>query len=159
MTVSVAQQVMMIALTLGVLAYTLNRPRITARNVTQPVVCVCIGLVLGLLSAFLGIGGGPINLAVPYYFFSMDTKTAALNSLYVILFSQSASFISTVARGTVPEFEWPVLLVMVVGGILGGNLGRSISKKLSNSDVDRLFFWLLIVITAISCYNLVNCFI
>ena len=48
---------------------------------------------------------------------------------------------------------------MVVGGILGGNLGRSISKKLSNSDVDRLFFWLLIVITAISCYNLVNCFI
>ena len=159
MTVSVAQQVMMIALTLGVLAYTLNRPRITARNVTQPVVCVCIGLVLGLLSAFLGIGGGPINLAVLYYFFSMDTKTAALNSLYVILFSQSASFISTVARGTIPEFEWPVLLVMVVGGILGGNLGRSISKKLSNSDVDQLFFWLLIVITAISCYNLVNCFI
>ena len=48
---------------------------------------------------------------------------------------------------------------MVVGGILGGNLGRSISKKLSNSDVDQLFFWLLIVITAISCYNLVNCFI
>lgn len=159
MTVSVAQQVMMIALTLGVLAYTLNRPRITARNVTQPVVCVCIGLVLGLLSAFLGIGGGPINLAVLYYFFSMDTKTAALNSLYVILFSQSAGFISTVARGTIPEFEWPVLLVMVVGGILGGNLGRSISKKLSNSDVDQLFFWLLIVITAISCYNLVNCFI
>lgn len=159
MTVSVAQQVMMIALTLGVLAYTLNRPRITARNVTQPVVCVCIGLVLGLLSAFLGIGGGPINLAVLYYFFSMDTKTAALSSLYVILFSQSASFISTVARGTIPEFEWPVLLVMVVGGILGGNLGRSISKKLSNSDVDQLFFWLLTVITAISCYNLVNCFI
>ena len=118
-----------------------------------------IGLVLGLLSAFLGIGGGPINLAVLYYFFSMDTKTAALSSLYVILFSQSASFISTVARGAIPEFEWPVLLVMVVGGILGGNLGRSISKKLSNSDVDQLFFWLLTVITAISCYNLVNCFI
>ena len=155
MTVSVAQQVMMIALTLGVVASTLNRPRTTPRNVTEPVVCVCIGLVLGLLSAFLGIGGGPINLAVLYYFFSMDTKTAALNSLYVILFSQSASFISTVARGTIPEFEWPVLLVMVVGGILG----RSISKKLSNSDVDQLFFWLLIVITAISCYNLVNCFI
>ena len=89
----------------------------------------------------------------------MDTKTAALNSLYVILFSQIASFISTVLRGTVPEFEWSVLLVMVIGGIVGGNMGRSISKKLSNSDVDRLFFWLLIVITAISFYNLVNCFV
>ena len=159
MTVSVAQQVMMIVLTLGVLAYTLKRSRIVARNVTHPVACICIGLILGLLSAFLGIGGGPINLAVLYYFFSMDTKTAALNSLYVILFSQIASFISTVLRGTVPEFEWSVLLVMVIGGIVGGNMGRSISKKLSNSDVNRLFFWLLIVITAISFYNLVNCFV
>ena len=117
-----------------------------------------IGLVLGLLSASLGIGGGPINLAVLYYF-SMDTKTAALNSLYIILFSQGASFLSTVLRGTVPEFQWPVLIVMVIGGILGGTLGRGISKKLSNSGVDRLFFWLLLAITAISCYNLANCFI
>ena len=158
-SVSIAQQVMMIALTLGVLIYTLNRSRIVTRDVKNPAACVVIGLVLGLLSAFLGIGGGPINLAVLYYFFSMDTKTAALNSLYIILFSQSASFLSTVLRGTVPEFQWPVLIVMVIGGILGGTLGRGISKKLSNSGVDRLFFWLLLAITAISCYNLVNCFI
>ncbi len=158
-SVSIAQQVMMIALTLGVLIYTLNRSRIVTRDVKNPAACVVIGLVLGLLSAFLGIGGGPINLAVLYYFFSMDTKTAALNSLYIILFSQSASFLSTVLRGTVPEFQWPVLIVMVIGGILGGTLGRGISKKLSNSGVDRLFFWLLLAITAISCYNLANCFI
>lgn len=157
--VSIAQQVMMIVLTLGVLVYTLNRPRITTRDVKNPAACVVIGLVLGLLSAFLGIGGGPINLAVLYYFFSMDTKTAALNSLYIILFSQAASFLSTLVRNTVPEFEWAVLIVMVVGGVVGGTLGRSISKKLSNAGVDRLFFWLLIVITGISCYNLVRCFV
>ena len=46
-----------------------------------------------------------------------------------------------------------------VGGVVGGTLGRSISKKLSNAGVDRLFFWLLIVITGISCYNLVRCFV
>ena len=157
--VSVAQQVMMIVLTLGVLVYTLNRPRIAAKDVKNPAACVTIGLVLGLLSAFLGIGGGPINLAVLYYFFSMDTKTAALNSLYIILFSQGASFLNTILRGTVPEFQWPVLIVMVIGGVVGGTLGRSISKRLSNSGVDRLFFWLLIAITGISCYNLVRCFV
>ena len=157
--VSVAQQVLMIALTLGVLAYTLNRPRIATRDVKNPAACVVIGLVLGLLSAFLGIGGGPINLAVLYYFFSMDTKTAALNSLYIILFSQAASFLSTLARNTVPEFAWPVLIVMLIGGVAGGTLGRSISKKLTNSGVDRLFFWLLIAITGISVYNLIRCFV
>ena len=157
--VSVAQQVMMIVLTLGVLVYTVNRPRIITRDVKNPAACVAIGLVLGLLSAFLGSGGGPINLAVLYYFFSMDTKTAALNSLYVILFSQSASFLNTVLRDTIPPFEWPVLLAMVVGGVAGGTLGRSVSKKLSNAGVDRLFFWLLLVITGISCYNLARCFL
>lgn len=157
--VSVAQQGMMILLTLGVLAYTLNRTRIATRQVRHPAACTAIGLALGVLSAFLGIGGGPINLAALYYFFSMDSKTAALNSLYIILFSQAASFLHTVLRGTVPEFEWPVLLAMVVGGVAGGTLGRSVSKRLSNRGVDRLFFWLLIVITGISCYNLARCFV
>ncbi len=157
--VSVAQQVLMILLTLGVLAYTLNRPRIRTLNVKNGVACVVIGLALGVLSSFLGIGGGPINLAVLYYFFSMDSKTAALNSLYVILFSQGASFLNTLIGQTVPEFEWPVLIVMMVGGVVGGTVGRSLSRRMDNKAVDKLFFWLLLVITGISVYNLVRCFV
>ena len=157
--VSVAQQVLMILLTLGVLAYTLNRPRIRTLNVKNGAACVVIGLALGVLSSFLGIGGGPINLAVLYYFFSMDSKTAALNSLYVILFSQGASFLNTLIGQTVPEFEWPVLIVMMVGGVVGGTVGRSLSRRMDNKAVDKLFFWLLLVITGISVYNLVRCFV
>ena len=52
----------------------------------------------------------------------MDSKTAALNSLYVILFSQGASLLTTFARGNVPDFQWPMLIAMVIGGVLGGNL-------------------------------------
>ena len=157
--VSVAQQVLMILLTLGVLAYTLNRPCIRTLNVKNGAACVVIGLALGVLSSFLGIGGGPINLAVLYYFFSMDSKTAALNSLYVILFSQGASFLNTLIGQTVPEFEWPVLIVMMVGGVVGGTVGRSLSRRMDNKAVDKLFFWLLLVITGISVYNLVQCFL
>ncbi|MBM6926125.1 sulfite exporter TauE/SafE family protein [Pseudoflavonifractor phocaeensis] len=156
--VSVAQQVLMIALTLGVLAYTLNRTRIRTLDVKNGAACLVIGLVLGVLSSFLGIGGGPINLAVLFYFFSMDSKTAALNSLYIILFSQGASFLNTVVRNTVPQFEWTVLAAMVAGGVLGGTIGRSFSRRMDNRAVDRLFFWLLLVITGISVYNLVRCF-
>ncbi|HIX90344.1 MAG TPA: sulfite exporter TauE/SafE family protein [Candidatus Agathobaculum pullicola] len=157
--VSVAQQILMIVLTLGVLAYTLNRPRIRTLDVRNGVACAVIGLALGVLSSFLGIGGGPINLAVLYYFFSMDSKTAALNSLYVILFSQGASFLNTLIGHTVPEFEWFVLIAMVVGGVAGGTIGRSLSRRMDNKAVDRLFFWLLLVITGISIYNLIRCFL
>ena len=157
-TVDIAQQVMMILLTVGVFIYTLRRDGIKTRDVQNAAACVVIGLILGLVSAFLGIGGGPINLAVLSFFFSMDSKTSALNSLYIILFSQAASFLNTLVRGTVPEFDWFVLIAMCVGGVLGGIFGRSISAKLTNKGVDRLFLVIMAVITAISCYNLYNCF-
>ena len=157
-TVDIVQQIMMILLTAGVFIYTLRHEGVKTRNVQNAPACVMIGLTLGLVSAFLGIGGGPINLAVLSFFFSMDSKTAALNSLYIILYSQAASFINTIVRGTVPDFDWLVLAAMCVGGVLGGILGRSISARLTNKGVDRLFLVIMAVITAISCYNLYNCF-
>ena len=152
--VGTAQSAVMVLLTLGVLVYVLNKHRVRSLRVENGAACVAIGLALGVLSAFLGIGGGPINLAVLYFFFSMDSKTAALNSLYVILFSQSTSFLSTVLQGKVPAFSVPALIVMMVGGVAGGFLGRSLSKKMDNRKVDILFRWMLVLITAISVYNL-----
>ena len=114
---------------------------------------VAIGLALGIMSSFLGIGGGPINLVVLYFFFSMDTKTAAANSLYIILFSQLASLITTLATRTVPPFHWPVLLVMVCGGVGGGVVGRALNKKMDNRLVERLFIGLMGLIVLICVYN------
>ena len=99
-----------------------------------------IGLLLGIMSSFLGIGGGPINLVVLGYFFSMDTKTAAANSLYIILFSQTASLLATLLTASVPEFRIPALILMVAGGIGGGIVGRKLNKKMDNKAVDKLFF-------------------
>ncbi len=158
-TVDIAQQSLMILLTAGVFVYTLKRERIRTHSVQNSALCVGIGLSLGLLSSFLGIGGGPINLAILSFCFSMDSKTSALNSLYIILFSQAASFLNTLVRGTVPSFDWFVLIAMCVGGVLGGILGRSISARLTNRGVDRLFLGIMAVITAISCYNLAMCFV
>lgn len=158
-TASTIQQILMILLTVGVMLYTIYRPRIKTMQVKHLLACGIIGFSLGILSSFLGIGGGPFNLAVLYYFFSMDTKTAALNSVNIILYSQIASFLNTVLRGNVPEFDVLVMVFMVVGGVAGGLLGRFISKRLTNSGVDKLFFALLIGITALSCYNLYQCLV
>ena len=154
--VGVVQSVLMVLLTAGVLLYMRLRPRIRTKNVQNGAMCVLIGVALGVLSAFLGIGGGPINLAVLYYFFSMDTKTAALNSLYVIFFSQIASLAMTLAGATVPVFDPLVLTVMAVGGVLGGMSGRRIARRLTGKGADRVFEGLLVVITLISVYNLAH---
>ncbi len=152
--IHVVQQVLMVVVTLGVLVYTVYSGRIHTLKVENKAVCVLIGLVLGGVSAFLGIGGGPVNLAVLYYFFSMDSKTAAMNSLYIIFFSQSTSLLNTLIRGNVPEFQWSILLTMVMGGILGGIIGRWVSERMDNRGVERFFRGLLVVIAGISFYNL-----
>ena len=154
--VGVVQSVIMILLTAGVGVYMAFREKIRTKNVQNAALCVIIGLALGVMSAFLGIGGGPINLVVLYYFFSMDTKQAALHSIYVIFFSQAASFVSSLAMQNVPAFDPVTLVVMVVGGVAGGFLGRAFNKKMSVRQVDMLFSILLAVITLISVYNLVH---
>ena len=107
-------------------------------------------MVLGVMSSFLGIGGGPINLVVLFFFFSMDTKTAAENSLYIILFSQIASLLTR----TVPEFSLGMLLLMAAGGICGGICGRSVNKKLESRRVDQLFIGFMIFMIFINLYNI-----
>ena len=147
------QAICLALVTAGTLIYTLNKHRIRTHTVEHWAACAVIGLVLGAMSSFLGIGGGPINLVVLYYFFSMDTKTAAANSLYIILFSQLASVLATLVTHTVPDFRWPVLILMVAGGICGGMVGRVLNKQMDNRAVEKLFIALMAVIIAISIYN------
>ena len=109
---------------------------------------------VGIMSSFLGIGGGPINLVVLFFFFSMSTKLAAENSLYIIFFSQIASLISTIVTGSVPDFQIGVLVLMVAGGIAGGICGRAINKKIDEKTVDKLFIALMVLMIVINIYNI-----
>jgi len=136
--------------------YTLYKQKIPTRNVQGAAPCVIIGLLLGIMSSFLGIGGGPINLVVLFYFFSMQTKVAAQYSLYIILFSQITSIATTFVTRSVPDFELLALVLMVAGGIGGGIAGRSLNKKLDNKAVDKLFLLLMAVIIGISVFNTVK---
>lgn len=147
------QAVCLAIVTAATLVYTFNKSRIVTMRVRNKAVCVAVGLTLGIMSSFLGIGGGPINLVVLYFFFSMETKEAAQNSLYIIVISQLTSLLTTVISGNLPEFHPLWLGVMACGGILGGMVGRKVNKRLSSSQVDKLFTGLIVVIIAISIYN------
>ena len=111
-------------ITVGTLIYTIKKDKIKTHQIKNIAACLVIGLVLGIMSSFLGIGGGPINLVVLYFFFSMTTKVAAQNSLYIILFSQATSFLSTVVTGSIPNVSIILLVGMIISGILGGMAGK-----------------------------------
>ena len=135
------------------LVYTVVRKNIRALHVKNPVICVVIGAVLGVMAGFLGIGGGPINMAVLFFFFGMETKEAATNSIFIIVFSQAASILYMVIARLVPAFSWLVLGLMIVCGIVGAVAGRIISKKMSQRFVHYALLITTFAIVAVSLYN------
>jgi len=147
------QSALLFLMTLGVLFFTFYKPRIRPMHRDGNGFCLAAGLVLGAVASFLGIGGGPINLAVLYFFFSMESKTAALNSLYIIFFSQLTSLVFSFVSGRIPPFNPQILLAMITGGITGGLTGSLISRRLSHRGVDRLFMAVLAGILIVCVYN------
>lgn len=158
-TLGTIQSVILGIITIGTLIYTINKNKIHTHNVKNKILCILIGLALGVMSSFLGIGGGPINLVVLYFFFSMETKTAATNSLYIIFFSQLANLITAIATSSVPDFSLLALGLMIGGGIGGGIIGRMLNKKINSSTVEKLFISLMSVIILICIYNAIKNYI
>lgn len=151
--ISLIQSILLLLIYIGVLTYVFLKRIITTRTVRAIVPSLIIGFSLGSVSAFLGIGGGPINIAVLSYFYSSTPKITAKNSLFIILFSQLTSLGTTILSG-IPTFDAKTLVLMCCGGILGAIIGGKISKHLSEKSVERLFIVVLLSLIALGSYNI-----
>ncbi len=155
-TVVAIQSLILMILIVAVYVYTLNKKKIKSLNITSEVSKSILGFVLGFISSFLGIGGGPINVAIFAFFLGLDSKKAADASLFTIVFGQSANILTTVVSGATPPLEWGMLLIMIVLGILGGIIGRKINKMIDNDMIDKLFNYSNLLIIAICFYNFIR---
>ncbi len=152
--VGAIQALVLLLVTAGTFVYTVYKEKVVTKKLKSKAVVFLIGIVLGIMSSFLGIGGGPINLVVLFFCFSMVTKQAAMYSIYVIMFSQIASLISTIVKGNVPPFHPAILGLMIACGVLGGLVGSRINKRIDNRTVDRLFLGAMGLIMCINVYNI-----
>jgi uncharacterized membrane protein YfcA len=148
------QSILLLLMCIGVLTFTLNKDKIKPYNIKRNLFALITGIILGTAASFLGIGGGPINLAVLYFFFQMNSKTAALCSIYIIFFSQFTNLFFTIGTGNVPEMNYIHLVLMVTGGITGGYLGGLITKRITHKGVDHIFSGLLVVLIFICSRNI-----
>lgn len=153
--VGAIQSSILILMTGCVILYIWKKDSIVKKNLRFLPSCAALGIALGLVSSFLGIGGGPINIMVISYFLSMDTKTSALHSLFIIFLAQLANFIMTLAEG-IPPAPLVGLAAMIPGAVIGATAGSFIVKLLRNEQIDKLFNILMMVVIALSLYNLTN---
>lgn len=144
--------------TFATLLYTVWKDRFPPKQVGSRAVVLIIGLLLGLLGAFLGIGGGPFNVAVLCYFFSMPTKRATQNSLLIVLFSQLASTLRTVFTTGAPQLD-PILLAgMIVVAVAASEVGRRIHRRIDERQAKLCLEGAMVLIMGISVYNMFHFF-
>lgn len=154
--VKLIQSIILLIMTVSVLFYVRNKHLLRSKDVINPVISTLLGLILGFISSFLGIGGGPLNIAFLYYFFSMGPKTAAINSLLIIFFSQVFNLANMTLQNSIPEFDPLILALMAIGAVAGAMTGRTISARIKDSQVDTFFQGFLLLISLINLYNIVT---
>ncbi len=150
------QSIFLTLITFLVYIYICNKEKLPSHKIDSIPLSIIIGVSLGVISSFLGIGGGTNNVAVLFFFFSMEAKEAAKNSLYIIIFSQLSSIFSSLVTNSVPDFAWIDLICMVVGGISGALVGAAISKRIDNKGVEKLLKILSLLIVAMAFYNVLK---
>lgn len=112
-----------------------------------------LAIVLGLTAAFLGIGGGPINVVFLMIFFSLSLKEAAVYSVFVILFSQASKLASIFLANQFLPYDSSFLLFIVPASILGGYLGAKFNKLFTSQKIQFYFNLSLVFIILINFYN------
>lgn len=130
-------------------------PKYSIKNIF---VIFIVGIFLGSIASFLGIGGGPINVAILVMLFNFPTRNAATSSVFIILLSQFSKIsLITITTGF-SSYNLSMLPVMVIGGISGGFLGAKFNRKLSNEYIDRIFNTSIICIIILNVFNLYTSF-
>lgn len=136
-----------------------NMKNLNAFHVQNPLMIFLVGSGLGVLSSFLGIGGGPLNVAVLYLVFSMNVKNTMINSIFIIFFSQLSTLFTVGLTTGFSIYDTSMLGYMIIGGILGGVIGTAAADKVSNNKVESIFNVTIILILFINVYNMIRYFI
>ena len=127
-----------------------------------------LGIVLGMIAAFLGIGGGPLNLSSLNFFAGMGLQGAAIYSVFIISFTQGANLLRWGIQGLIGYYGtwgWPVvsvylILAVVIGSTVGSLIGTGIygkikaSKKINSENVLRwVYISVLISVMILTAVN------
>lgn len=95
-----------------------------------------IGVVVGFLSGYLGLGGGFLIVPLLQSLFGFTMKQATGTSLVVVGILAIPSFITHAILGNV---VWLLGLLLIVGSIIGTKIGAFIVKRVNDRLLTALF--------------------
>ncbi len=152
LTVKIIQNALLFILVISVIFYMNGSKK--SLNIKYAAAGLPVGAALGIVSAFLGIGGGPVNVAVLTAVFGFGMQTSVLCSLTSVFVSQATKVAAIAFQSGTASFEIKILPFVIIAGILGALGGRTVSKKTSEKSISLLFTVIQIIVLVMCCINI-----
>ncbi|WP_269799372.1 sulfite exporter TauE/SafE family protein [Bacillus sp. FJAT-42315] len=111
----------------------------------NPLTIIILGFFLGIVSSFLGIGGGFLLVPILIYLFHYSPHEAAATSIFSLCLYSAVGAVLQMVYGNI---DWTALLWGGVGVIIGAQIGVRLSSKVSGAIILRMLALLLMVVGA-----------
>jgi uncharacterized membrane protein YfcA len=101
-----------------------------------------MGILIGLLSGFVGAGGGFLIVPTLLLFAKTPMKMAVGTSLFIVSSQSLIGFTGDIMGDQV--IDWKLLLFFTLASIMGILIGNSISKKIREQQLKTGFGWFVL---------------
>lgn len=104
---------------------------------------VLLGVVVGIITGFVGAGGGFIIVPVLIFFVRLNFKKAIGTSLCIIAINSLIGFTGNIGTQTI---DWKLLGIVSAICILGILIGSLLSDKISSQKLKTAFGWFTLTV-------------
>ena len=101
------------------------------------VILIIIGLIAGILSGFVGVGGGVVIVPALVYVLGMSQHQAQGTSLFVLLLPIGILAVFNYWKSG--NVNWKFGLIIALTFVVGGYIGSKVALKLSPALVKLIF--------------------
>jgi hypothetical protein len=114
---------------------------------------LALGMLVGVLAAIMGVGGGFIMVPVMVYLLRMPMHVVVGTSLFQILFTCVNVTVLQAAMNRTVDF--PLALVLLVGSTSGAQVGARISKRLKADQLKIMMAGIILAAMIVMVLGLV----
>ena len=111
-----------------------------------------VGLLVGILSAIMGVGGGFIMVPAMIYLLGMPTKVVIGTSLFQIIFV--TAFTTLLHATTNYTVDMALAVLLLIGGVIGAQFGAVIGTRLKAEQLRILLAILVLVVCGKLAFDL-----
>jgi len=114
---------------------------------------VALGLCIGILVGFMGVGGGVLLLPALVFLVGQRTSKAAGTSLLLVCIS---SFAGVILKSKTGDVNIRLFLALLIGGAIGTLVGTEIGLKLAGPRIRLYFVFVIAVAVLVVAYKLLS---